>query len=247
MSRYLFGKTIAFSFTPVDGAGEVAAVDSLVSARLYDYPPSEAQVDNSAGGHLQEILTWTAGASPADGSKVITFAAVTDTEPHELEEFEEFWVVVNFKYEAAGPAVFAKELIWLYRPNALTSRVTVTSTDIFAQEPKLEDVGITATAANTFVTEAKKQIFRRFKGLGSPQRKLFNLDELNDAVKYLATALACLSKYCREAPEWKDKFDLHMGQYEAVFAATEPGFNPEPLMDPDPTMKAKENVAYIVR
>src|SRR5574343_863448 len=106
--HYLFGQSIAYTFTVIDGAGEVVSLNANVSARIYDTQPMLAQCENTATGHLEEKTTaWTANA---DGSKTITFSAITDAEPGALEEYEPYWVVVNFKYEATGPTVWVKEL-----------------------------------------------------------------------------------------------------------------------------------------
>lgn len=243
MPKFVFGKSVDYIFVPtIDG--EPLKVDSLVNAYIYSDEPTEAQIDNGTGQIGSAVTTWK---DEGDYAKKITFPALTDDDEHSSEDYESYWVVVKFKYDSGGATKFVKELIHVYRPDALTSRITTQYPDVYALEPRLEDFKSPGDI-EVFIAQAKKRVFRRYRGLGLERRRMFNLEELNDATQYLATALACMSLYSQNSPQWKDKFDMRHAEYDEIFAATQVGYD----VDGDGAPAADEhantsNTVYLIR
>lgn len=222
--KHVFGKSIDYSFTPLIDGTPVSA-NALVSARLYSSEPTDAQKEDSAatgGGFVgSAVTTWK---SQGKGEYTITFPALTDSDPHSVETYEEYFVVVSFKFEAAGPTVFVSEKIFLYRPDAWTSRITTRFLDVIGLESKIE-VMKTQAEIDKFIELAKDRIFRKLKRLGAVKRNLFNLDELNDAVLYLATSMICSDLASEDAQFWMTKADRHHQAYEEILPASQPGYD----------------------
>lgn len=237
--KNVFGRSITFLFTPtIDGTP--VAVDSLVTARLYAEAPTSAQEANTDTSSLDQVTTWT---DEGQYTKKIVFSAQTDSDPHSDTPYEDFYVCVRFKFDSGGPTVFATEKIFLYRPDAITSRISTTIVDV----QRIERAGAqfyVAADIDEYIYEAKKRINRRFKGLGKKTQRLFNLEELNDACAYLAASLLCHSLYkSPETTHWKDKADQHEKNYHEIFAATEVGFDIDGDDDPDEDEHTSESTA----
>lgn len=242
MPKYVFGKSVDYLFVPtIDG--EPVKVYSLSTANLYAVEPTEAQIDGGTG-YLQQKTAW---ASEGDYAYKITFDAIADADTHSEDEYEEYWVVVNFRYENAGAIKWAKELIHVYRPSALTSRITTNFVDVFALEPTLE-VHRLPGDMEKFIARAKRDLFRRYRGMGYDRKRMFNLEELNDACLYRAAALACISLYGENASHWLEKFKLYDAAYDEVFAQTKVGYDVEGDDAPAPGETAGGgNIAWLVR
>lgn len=187
--KHVFGRAVTIEFQPMVDGSPVMPYE-LISARIYSDEPTEAQIDNTASGEIEEVTTWTAES----GYRAITFAALTDAEPHSATFYEEYFVVVNYRFESGGPAVFDVETLFVYRPDAAVSRVSVSVADVLRHQYKLQDIlpSHESMIADS-IAEALKDIERELVGRGLEKRKIFNREELNDAVKYKALELACLN------------------------------------------------------
>jgi hypothetical protein len=239
---HAFGKSITFSFTPIIDS-EPTAVDALVSARLFSEKPSELQISNPATpGFIDEQTSWASGGNY---EKLITFDPVTDPDPNSNEDLEKYYVVVNFKYEAAGPTVYKNEAIFLFRPDGLTSRIECDAEDIFDIEESLEDL-FSIYQVDRRIENAKKDLFRWYKALGYPPKSLFRLEELNDACRYRATALCCISLYNDRAQHWKEKFSVYQEQYEQALKSSQPGVDQDGDDDPDALETTPPSGAFYV-
>lgn len=245
--KHVFGKSIAYSFSPLIDGVPVSA-NSIVSARLYASEPTNAQKEDStavAGGFLgSAVTTW---ASQGKGEYTITFPALTDSAPHSSDSYEDYYVVVSFKFESTGPTVFVSEKIFVYRPDAWTSRITTTFLDVIALESKIEAFK-TEAEINRSIELSKDRIFRRLKRLGAERRKMFNLEELNQAVLYLAASLICGDLASEDAQFWMTKADRHFAAYEEIFPASAPGYDDtdDQSASPDATISTG-GPAYVSR
>lgn len=201
---HVFGKSISFSFTPIVDS-EPVKVDSLVSARIFSDTPTDAQIDTPAtSGYIgSPVTTWT---SKGNYEKLIEFAALTDSEPRSQDDYETYYVVVNFKYDSGGATVAVLEAIDVFRPDGLTSKITTRFDDVYAVNPKYKN-HFTIADINVFINEAVKDIFRWYKGLGYPPKSLIRMSELNDACKYRAACKCDLSlKWWEDLKEHKEAY-----------------------------------------
>jgi hypothetical protein len=197
---HVFGRSLSFSFTPIID-NEPVKVDSLVSARIFSEVPTETQIETPATtGYISAVTSWK---SAGEYEKVITFNALVDADPHSNEEYETYFVVVNFKYDSGGATVHAVEQIDVFRPDGLTSTIGTTFADVYSVDPKFEDhFGV--SQVDKFIADSKKDIFRWYKGLGYPKKSLLRLGELNDACRYRAAQKICLSlKWWESMSEYK--------------------------------------------
>lgn len=137
MSKYLFEKEMAVSFTAQAG-GEVVAPNDIVSARLYSESPTNAQIEDdsdSLGAAIEKVESWSAGDN--DNEKLITFAGVTDSDPHSTTRYVRYYVVVSYILEAGGSTVRDVLPIAIWRIKAVGSRYGVTTTEVKQVESKL--------------------------------------------------------------------------------------------------------------
>lgn len=232
--KHVFGKSITYSFTPLIDGNAVDAY-SLTSARIYSTVPTNAQKEDHAateGGFIGSAVTsWV---SNGNSEYLITFPAITDSSPHDADSYETYYVVVSFKFESGGSNVFASESIHLYRPDAWTSRITTSFLDVIALETKIDKLK-SEVEITRFINLAKERIFRRLKRLGGEKRKLFNLEELNDATLYLAASMICADLASEDAQFWMTKSDRHNEAFEEIFSASTPGLNVNEELDPGET------------
>jgi len=220
VKRHVFGKSIEYYFTP-QADGEPIEVNSLVASRIYTDQPTQAQIEDTASGHVEEVTAWT---SEGKGTYKITFAALTDSDEHSSTAYETYYIVVNFKYQSGGATKFSVEPIFVYRPDAFTSNVTTSWHEVVALEAKIEDL-MTQTEINRLLATAERRIYRKIRAQGGEKRKLFNFEELNDAVLYLTTAYCCRNLAGEGNQFWMEKYRDYLAEAEAVFAATEPGYD----------------------
>lgn len=243
---HVFGRSIAFHFVPIAN-GEKVKVHSIVSARIYADSPSEAQIEDHAaalGGFEGSAITqWV---SDSDYLKIITFDALTDADPHSGSEYETYYAVVNFKYESGGPTVFVTEVVHVYRPDALTSRISADYIGVLKVEPKLED-HYTPIEIERFVAEGRDDVLLRYEGMGKETKRLFNLEKLNRAVTYRAAALACVGLYGENARHWLDKYKIRNDQYLEAFNQSRVGYDIAGSDTPAPDEQINVSVAYVDR
>ena len=124
----VFGKDFSVSYT-VRAGGVTIETASLVTARLYSTSPTQAQKEdhsNALAAAVESVTSWTEGE--AAGEKVINFSAITDSSPHSASKFECYYLIVSAKLDSAGDNVFvSEEVVQVYRPDAILSRVHVTA------------------------------------------------------------------------------------------------------------------------
>lgn len=229
MAKFVFGKALEFLFHPtIDG--EPVKVHSLSGAYIFEDVPSSAQIDTPSGYLGSVVTTWN---DEGEFAKKISFAALTDSDEHSVTEYETRYVLVKFLYEAAGAVKWVVEQIFVFRPSALTSRITVNYVDVLNLEPALKNHR-TPAEIEKFIATAKKDLFRRYKAAGIERKHMFNLEEMNDACLYRATALADISLFKDTAQHWQSLYELRNGQYEMVFAETRVGYDRDGQGTPTP-------------
>lgn len=242
-TKFVFGRSIAYQFNPIIG-DEDTDVDSLVSARLYKDVPTDAQLENQVGAPAPVSSTNTMTGTA--GRYLITFPAVTDPDPHSSNDYETYHVVVNFKYESGGPTVFLQEILWLYRPDALTSSISTVPADIFAWESKLEMLMESAKVA-TKIDRAIKKVDRDLRAMGYDRRRTFNREKLGDAVELLAVAFCCFDQGGQGNPEWLKKADKYLEWYEEAKKEIPVGYDIAGNDAPAPTESVSTGPIVVMR
>lgn len=223
----VFGKPIVYKFNP-SIKGESISVDSLISARIFSTIPTNDQIQTPAtAGFVSEKTTW----DDKGEYKEITFLPLVDSTPFGTDLYEKFYVVVNFKYDASGQTVFVTETIFVHRPDSVASRVSVDPLSIFELETSLKQF-YELQDLNKFIEHAVKLTFRKYKGRGYELNRMFNLEELNDAVLYKAVELACWSRFTTDTPHWKEKAVIYQDLFNVIFEATKPGYDITGTDDP---------------
>ncbi len=219
--KHLFGRPLTVLFRPQADDEDVSAY-SLTSARIYDEYPTDAQIENSATGHLDEAVTWTAEAV---GVYSVAFDALTDSEPHSASEYEKYFVVFNFKYESGGADHFDVETIFVYRPDSHTSEISVTSEDVYKLESRLEDVAPTLLWAEDKIAIASQEVIAILEVRGYKKRRIFNWEKLNLTVARWAARLCCEDLAAQGSQFWATKADRWKESAERMFEAAIIGYD----------------------
>lgn len=216
-NRYYFGRSIAFSFTA--GKGDVDP-NSIVSARIYDHKPSEAELDDETdtlNAAVERVVSWADGSN--SNEKIITFSDIPDPNPDDSDNEEPYYIVVNFKWEFGGPTIRSRvAVIWLQRATVLTSRYGVTSAEVYAVESKLENLKGSAWVDTKilFAEElVEADLADRIDG--------FEIDRLaaSDAkqlVRVKAAALAANDISAETGDRWDENAKEHEKHYNQLFA-----------------------------
>lgn len=232
--NHVFGKTISFRYFPLAG-DEDMTLHSLSSARLYADEPSDAQRANTASGHLQEVTSWTLtnpeGSGPA--YYLITFAALEDPDVNSSEEYELYFVALNFKAESTGPVVQDDEQLQIWRIDGLTSKIDVTAQDVIEIESRLEPY-LGQLAIEAKIDLAIEDVLSRLEGRGYAKRRLVNLYKLRLAVKMLACAFCCFDLAGEGNQFWADKGERWLEMSEEHFNIAKVGLDAVGDDRPDP-------------
>ena len=219
MANFVFGRTLDYLFSPLSADTQVP-VDSLVSARIYENAPTNDQLDNteSPSTAIEEVTSWI---DNGDNTYTISFSSVVDSDPYDAAPYENYYVVVNFKYTTGASAVFDDTMIRIYRPNSWAERISVTYEDIENIENKLSECFFSPIATLTaHIADAKEHVLHFFEGQGYDKAKLIGLDKLNLAVKYKATEMACRNASSEEGQFWFDKADYYALSYQEILEKT---------------------------
>lgn len=242
LEKAVFGKSIKFSFSPVVD-GELVAVNSLVSARIYSDAPTQAQKENSASGHIQEVTSWN---SEGEGEYVITFAALTDSDAHNKTPYETYYIVTNFRFESGGAVKFAEEVLHVWRPDSITSRVSVTVQDLMELEPRIDKLA-TLSQISAVIRHAIKRVFFDLQGMGYEKARLFDLQDLNTSVKFAALSDIALSLSAAPNDIWFIKSERYNEMYERVLSNTPINYDIDGAGTPSPTDRADVQSVWLVR
>lgn len=246
--RHIYGRDITFRYIPIAGDEEFIA-HSLVSARLYGpntYPSSTQIADEGqvSTGHIGDrVVSWEVVNETGTGTPefVITFPALTDQQPGSQNEFDLFYVALNYRLQDGGPDVFdpAPEQVVVYRPDGLTSKIRVSAPEVWALESRLRDLDINPPLwTEGKIDAAIEEMLERLEGRGYAKRKRFNLEKLNAAARRLACSYCCFDLISR-APEWEIKAEFWREQAEALFAIARVGYDSSGVDQPSTEEKVE--------
>jgi len=214
----VFGKSFTYAFTPMVG-NEPADGATLVSARLYSSYPSLAQVTNTSDvTALQNVVSWRAGNAP--GQQLIDFAPVTDPNPTiGGAGITDYWVVVNFTYEAGGPTVYDVGGVGIKKPGGIHSDIYVRTKDLQDLDSKLLTIKGDQWINNKF-DAAQRMTIQRLKGL-SYQRRFINGEDVNLAIIFQAGKLAALELVTQPNDVWALKAKIWSDELETIWSRTQ--------------------------
>ncbi len=245
ITRHLFGRSIDFRFMPIADGEDVPAYE-LVAARIYDEEPSDGQKANDeTTGMIGDTVTSWVAKTRSEFS--ITFPPLEDEEPHSSEDFKKYYVNVVFRFQAGGPEVFVCEQIFVWRPDALTSKIRVAPADIIAREAKFEDARPTKTWIDKKIEDAIVQVDRELAAKGYSRKRTFNREKLNEAVELLATAFGCLDLAGSGNEIWLEKYKIWNGLYTQAMSSIPVGFDTDGDDRPDPEEKPFSGAVMVER
>lgn len=239
---HVFGRSIDFRFLPIVD-DEDASAYSLVSARIYSAEPTSAQRQNTASGHVEEVTSWTVIAT---GEYSITFAPLTDPSPTSTQGYETYFVAVNFRYQSGGPIEDVVEQIFVFRPDALTSKVSVTPTDVYGLESKIQVLKNDAWVQPK-IDVALREVDNKLAAKGVKRSRTFNRDKLKDAVLFRATARCCFDLGSDGANVWMEKGRMWMESSTAALDAVVLGYDVDGDDRPTPEEKSSSGGIYVMR
>lgn len=233
MASIVFGKAFTKSYTAVAGDDPVA-VSSLVSARIYSSFPTQAQQEdhtNALAAAVQSVTSWSAGTEANE--KSISFAAITDPSPESTTIYETYWLVVSLVYDLAGSTVYIQpEGFKVWRGDAITSRMSISSAEVGAMESKI----LTIKGANwieSVIDRAFIRLLEILKSKGYSRRKIEESD-LNDLVLFLSISWCARSLASKEGDEWWQKYDSYSKDFENALATLIIGYDADGNDDIEP-------------
>jgi hypothetical protein len=245
ITRHVYGRSINFQFNPLAGDESVPA-HSIVTARIYADEPTAAQKNNTVttGAIGSDVTEWTEGQR---GSYSIVFPALTDDDPESSEDYEPYFVTTRFRFELDGPVQSVTEQIFVYRPDALTSKISVRPNDIVGRESKIGDILPRKTFIDEKIRDAITRVDRILRNRGYNRKRTFNRELLNEAVELLATAYCCLDLSGQGNEFWAKKFDIYNGLFEEALTVIPVGVDTDGDDRPTPNERAFSGAVAIIR
>jgi hypothetical protein len=215
MSEAVFEQSFSFSFTPTKGdTAESLAADSIVSARIYASPPTDAQRDDenntSPGDALQSKTSWSSGTDTNE--QVISFDAISDPDPDSAKKREIYYAVISYKLTSGGNTINDIEPFIIWRPEGVVSRFNVTTVEIFALESKLENL-FTTSEINSKIDLSERLVKQDLLGKGFDIQRL-RMTDGKDLVRFMATSLLCLDASNDPDDEWMMKSEKYEKRYQ---------------------------------
>lgn len=242
ITRHVFGRTVDFRFMPIADSEDVPAY-ALSTARIYLEEPTDAQKDNTVttGAIGADVTTWT---EKDRGEYSIAFPALTDASPHSDTEYETYFVTVRYQFEASGPVQSVTEQIFVWRPDAMTSKIRVTPADILKREAKLAEIAPTKTWLDEKIELAIIQIDREVESRGFTRKRTFNREKLNEATALLATALACFDRYGEGSEVWGKKYVVYDKMFNNAIAGLQLSVDVDGDDRPEPEERSEGGTAW---
>lgn len=232
--KHVFGKSIYHRERFLIGDEVIfPPSDQLVSARIYTSNPSQTQIDAHTG-HISgsEITAW----SRIGDEMQIEFPALTDANPSSTNEYEIYYVVINFKYEAGGEEKFIVRPVLIWRPGSMSSSIRVRAGDVWAKEGKIKDLrGPDPEWTNGKITDAVNIVMNKLRSQGLEKKRLFDLEHLQIATCYLATALCCIDLAGEGNQFWIKKYEVYKALFDSFFTETKVGYDADGdgIQEPD--------------
>ena len=236
ITRHLFGRSIYFRFRPIADDQDVPAY-SLETARIYADEPTAAQKINTdtSGAIGSDVITWT---EKNRGEYQIVFPALPDSNPESSADYESYYINVRLRYEAAGPIGYKTEVIWVYRPDFLTSSANVKPHNIIARESKFADLAPYITWIDDKIADAEREVDRILHVKGYHRQRTFNRERLNESIELLATANGCLDLSGQGNEFWAKKYDIWKARFEGAMASVPIGIDIDDDDRPSPDEQA---------
>lgn len=243
---YVFGKSIALSFSALDGADEPVAA-TLVSARLYKLMPSNVQAEDSTAalGGFEENVTTSAAGTRAN-ELVITFSALTDPYPFAGQgSYETYYAAVNFRYQALAPIQTKVVALKIRRADAITSRITINAAAVKVFDAKLGVLKVDAWI-DAKVALAVKIVLRRMRA-ADVERYRIEESDLDDAALFLSAQLCAVELISQPGDPWDQKARLYKDFYDQIWAQEEPRIDANHDEQIEPTERVNQLSGMLIR
>lgn len=244
-TKHNYGRAIRFFWEPIADDQSVAPYE-LVSARLYgpNVEPTLAQRQNTASGHVNEKTTWT----PVGPKQFeILFDAQTDSDPGSNKRYDSYYAVVNFRYAAGGPIVFDEEILYVWRPDSLTSAIRISPEDVYKLEPRIRKVSRTNIDVEELIAAAIEDLFEQIKAKGYRKHRLFNLQDFQPCARRMATSYVCNGLANDNNPKWGEKAEFWADKAETMFNTVSIGYDIDDDDKPDPEEKTFTGAVAVLR
>lgn len=215
-----YGKNIVQPIQAFIGPDTPVAIQSLVSARLYLNPPSDAQKRDSAGteGGFEERVTTLTTVDAGSFLYSVSFDAVDDPDPSSGAAYDYGYIVANVLLEAGEQEQVIWEEVLLWRVAGLFTVLDVDEDDVYDEHGDIEDqLGDTVTRAK--IARAKEEIFKILKDRGLERHRIEQTDLRLLTIK--RATQKCLSSM---GPDYRDVFNDYKTEYENALTAMKIGY-----------------------
>lgn len=247
LDKPIFGKSFKLSYT-IRADGSNIDSFSLTSARLYSSNPTTSQKEDhdntSPGDAVESVVSWSNGDEEEE--KIISFSAITDSDPHSPTAYEEYYLVVSVKYADGGADNFLEPKIFqVWRPTALLSRTEVSVDDVRQRERK---IGIERSNAeiDNYISAAERYTLKLLKGKGYDVDRLAHSD-LKDLIIARALYYACNEISSDTGDRWETKAEQYKLEFDDLMSTQSIGYDFDDNSEIDPDEKFKAGSHLVIR
>jgi hypothetical protein len=246
--KHVFGRTISFRYTPmVDGEDHSAF--SLTSARVYSSFPTDAQVENTTTGHLDEATSWTAINVEGSGSTeyLIAFDPISDPSPHSTSKFEKYFVALNFVVESGATDIFDVEQLFVWREDGVTSKIRCSTQDVYDIDQTIEDVAPSETWTQGKVNKAIDHYTLLLGARGYKRGQTFDMEKISYPTALLAASMCGWDLAKQGNAIWFEKARQWRADADALFDAVKLGYDQDGDDQPEPDESTSTGAVAFVR
>lgn len=215
-----YGKQILQPIQAFLGPDTPVAINSLVSARLYRNPPSEAQKLDSAGvlGGFEERVTAFSASDTANFIYTVTFAAVSDPDPSSGAAYDLWYLVANVLLAPGQQEQIIWEEVLIWRVAGLFTVLDVDENAVYDEHSDIEDqLGTTKTRSK--IARAKEDIFKALKDRGLVRHRIEQTD-----LRLLTITHAAQKCFASMGPDYRDLFNDYKDDYLNMLAGMKIGY-----------------------
>lgn len=208
--------------------GEAYDIDTsqFQESRIYADKPSsteETDIGDSEGTAVEAV---TAVQSEGEHTYLVEFSPITDPTPSDGADYEDYWIVTNYRVESGGPSIFIVDKIFLWRSSSLSSRISLEVSQLQALDRQLYKLFHVNDIAD-LIREARNDLIDDLRNLDDALDHFFNLDELNIVLKYRSLAYMARSVANEENRFWFEKYKDYKDEYMRVFDHAKVGHAPD--------------------
>lgn len=211
----VFEEPLKFFLTfPVGGYFKDPA--AIVSFRIYDSQPTDAELSGKSGHVGTAITAWTKEANDPPTFS-LTYGAIADPNAGSSNLYERYWIGLNFKWDSGEGEVYQKRSFLLYRPQCIVTQMNVTYDEIVLRMPFLDDLGLGQEDVSGYIADARECILNELTGTTQYSLHHFHdLQRANMALKHKTLALIAMAyaSSSADAEKWLSMFRQFNSMYE---------------------------------